>query len=201
MDERVAQLIRQGQGAAQRGNNDLAREYLQAAVDLDANNPTAWLWLAGVLTQPADVKYALEQVLRTDPGNIRAVQGLEQINAVLAAQPQAPAGPPPRDSLAFTESAQTPMPRGGTSSLGGGGAPTGTLSIEEELRAALRAEPAMQGDPYGAGGGDMGRSRPAIIVFFQGDDMIYRVGVAFLTFTLVIGIVFFIVSLLGIISA
>lgn len=127
MDERVAQLIRQGQAAAQSGNNTMARNYLQAAVDLEPDNATGWLWLAGVLDSPTDAKYALERVLQLEPSNMRARQGLEQLNAMLGTTTPAPTPPLYEDA----------RPVRGTGPLAGG---TGPLSIEQELRASLRSD-------------------------------------------------------------
>lgn len=186
MDERVAQLIRQGQGAAQRGNNELAREYLQAAVDLAPNNPTAWLWLAGVLEDPAEAKYALERVLELDPNNVRAREGLTQLAATMGAQAA-------EQRISFEQTPQS-IPRG-TSALGGGG----SLSIEQELRTALQSQPSAQPmalpspDDADDGGGS------PLTAFFRGDDMPYRVGVAFLSFMLVCGFLFFFMALFRIV--
>lgn len=127
MDERVATLIRQGQSAAQDGNLEMARNYLQAAVDLDRTNPTAWLWLAGVLEEPSQVRNALEQVLLLDPGNERAEQGLAQLNT------QFPAATPVMEEPAMAE--PIPPRAAGTGMLGDTTA--GTMTIEQELRSQL----------------------------------------------------------------
>lgn len=127
MDDRVATLIRQGQSAAQDGNLEMARNYLQAAVDLDRTNPMAWLWLAGVLEEPNQVRNALEQVLILDPGNLRAEQGLAQLNQQF---PQTPV---------FVSDISIPdvtSPRAaGTGMLGDTSA--GTMTIEQQLRSQL----------------------------------------------------------------
>jgi hypothetical protein len=127
MDDRVATLIRQGQSAAQDGNLEMARNYLQAAVDLDRTNPTAWLWLAGVLEEPTQVRNALEQVLMLDPSNERAEQGLAHLNSQY----------PPAPIFAEEPMVPDPMPTraAGTGMLGDTTA--GTMTIEQQLRSQL----------------------------------------------------------------
>lgn len=127
MDDRVATLIRQGQSAAQDGNLEMARNYLQAAVDLDRTNPMAWLWLAGVLEEPNQVRNALEQVLILDPGNQRAEQGLAQLNQ------QFPQTPVFVSEISIPE--VTPSRAAGTGMLGDTTA--GTMTIEQQLRSQL----------------------------------------------------------------
>jgi hypothetical protein len=127
MDERVATLIRQGQSAAQDGNLEMARNYLQAAVDLDRTNPTAWLWLAGVLEEPSQVRNALEQVLMLDPGNERAEQGLAHLNSQY----------PPMAPVIEEPMIPDPIPAraAGTGMLGN--TASGTMTIDQELRSQL----------------------------------------------------------------
>lgn len=139
MDDRVATLIRQGQSAAQDGNLEMARNYLQAAVDLDRTNPTAWLWLAGVLEEPGQVRNALEQVLMLDPGNERAEQGLAHLNSQYPpASIYVEESPPPPDPL--------PTRAAGTGMLGDTTA--GTMTIEQQLRSQL---PPPSATPTGGG--------------------------------------------------
>jgi hypothetical protein len=144
MDDRVATLIRQGQSAAQDGNLEMARNYLQAAVDLDRTNPTAWLWLAGVLDDPAEMRNALEQVLMLDPGNERAAQGLAHLDSQY----------PPEPTYAQTPITEEPPIRAaGTGMLGDTTA--GTMTIEQQLRSQL---PPPSSTPTGSGLATVGAS-------------------------------------------
>lgn len=183
MDERVARLIEQGQAAAQRGNNEQARNYLQAAVDLEPNNATAWLWFAGVLEDLEDQKYALEQVLALDPDNIRAEQGLEYVEEQLALQPLH------EPSISFDKE----PPMGGAESF----------TVDQQLRASLRSEESPQdireATPQNLRAGLI--SEPDAVLtddstseagfFAQGDDMNYRIAVAVLGIFFVIGVLCF----------
>lgn len=154
LQERAESLLRQGQAAAQAGQQELARRYLQAAVDIEPNNATAWLWLAGV-QEPAEAHESLKKVLELDPTNSRARAGLAWVerqlppSSQLASQSSPPSAtdalhslgkPPSRTtgSLAAPASPPAPDERG-----------TRALSIEQELRARFRdaqAEPASEVD-------------------------------------------------------
>ena len=196
MDERVAQLIRQGQQAAQDGNMEMARNYLQASVDLDRTNPTAWLWLAGVLEDPAAVRDALEQVLALDPGNIRAEQGLAQLEA------QYPSAPPIPVIIPADEPEFDPVPlRGaGTGMLG---TSAGTMTIEQELRASLQPAPsttttaslATVGTPLYSDTAPTGNYNTTV----EQNDTVYRVLVFTLLLTFILGLILFGLILLRVI--
>lgn len=54
---------------------------LMRAVEADERNPQAWLWLAGVMDDPEDIRVCLENVLELDPANERAKQGLAWVEA------------------------------------------------------------------------------------------------------------------------
>jgi tetratricopeptide (TPR) repeat protein len=178
MDERVARLIEQGQAAAQRGNTEQARNYLQAAVDLEPNNATAWLWFAGVLEDLEDQKYALEQVLALEPDNIRAEDGLEYVNEQLALQPER------EPSISFDKGSDT-------------------LSVDQQLRASLRSEEPPEDirepTPQNLRAGLI--SEPDVVltddstsegsIFASGDDMKYQIAVATLAIFFVVGLITF----------
>ncbi len=92
--QRVQELLTRGREAARNERRDEARQYLQAAVDIDPENAEAWLWLAGVMDDPYEAKYCLERVLEIDPLNERARRGLawvEQQIAEMEAEPVSPA--------------------------------------------------------------------------------------------------------------
>jgi tetratricopeptide (TPR) repeat protein len=185
MDDRVARLIEQGQAAAQRGNSELARNYLQAAVDLEPNNATAWLWFAGVLEDLEDQKYALEQVLTLDPDNERAEGGLRYVNELLAQQPQR------EPSISFDK--EPPMMASESDSL----------SIDQQLRASLREEEPPEDiaepTPQDFRSGLISESNVALTddspseggFFAPGDDLNYRIAVAVLAILFVVGLLCF----------
>lgn len=188
-DERIAQLVRQGQQAAQQGNNELARSYLQAAVDLEPDNVTAWLWLAGVVDGPEEARHALNRVLALDPANQHARDGLEQLEARLGAAGVAPAAAP---AAAATPSVQELVASEGHP------LDRGPLTIEQELRAALRAhEPAQPSDAgavMAAESVDRGQ-----IFATRSNDVIFRIMSLVLAMFLVVGFVFFAMVVVGVI--
>jgi tetratricopeptide (TPR) repeat protein len=70
-----------GIAAARAGRRSEARALLMRVVERDERNEQAWLWLSGVVDEPAEVQTCLENVLELNPGNTRARQGLEWIRA------------------------------------------------------------------------------------------------------------------------
>jgi tetratricopeptide (TPR) repeat protein len=70
--ERLQQAI----AAANAGQRAEARRILTQLVEEDERNEQAWLWLAGVVENPADVRVCLENVLELNPNNERAQRGL-----------------------------------------------------------------------------------------------------------------------------
>jgi tetratricopeptide (TPR) repeat protein len=70
-------LFERGKAAAQAGNRRLAAGLLTRAVRLDPGNEQAWLWLSGVLDDPQQIAFCLRSVLKINPANQRAIQGLE----------------------------------------------------------------------------------------------------------------------------
>lgn len=77
-------LLRAGIAAAKANDRAAAAEYLTAATVADATNETAWLWLAGVTDDPDTALGHLEQVLRLNPDNAHAKQGIAKLKAQLA---------------------------------------------------------------------------------------------------------------------
>lgn len=209
MDERIAQLIRQGQTAAQQGNNEMARGYLEAAVELDPDNVIAWLWLAGVQDEPARARQALQHVLELDPDNARARQGLAQLEA------QGVGAAPPEDEVreggayvfdegaAFADDEEDDV----LADLSGD---TSTMSIEQELRAALRRDPLPDDEPVDVTNTQAFRARltsgsvaadtaPTTTGRFSGGPtMAYMVATAALGLLLLVGVVCFVLTLLNV---
>jgi hypothetical protein len=187
MDERVATLIRQGQTAAQDGNLEMARNYLQAAVDLDRTNAVAWLWLAGVLEEPHAQRNALEQVLMLDPDNEHARDGLAQLNSDGFANEETLEMPPPPPT-------PTPDRAAGTGMLQDAGA--GTMTIDQQLRSQLppqSATPVLGSAIAPVGSLPYQTSTPSgnYVTAAGQNDMPFRVGVIMLMLTLVLGLCLF----------
>src|SRR5262245_29936946 len=91
-------LLQQGIAAARAGQREEARKLLMQVVEADERSEQAWLWLAGVVDDPEDMRTCLENVLDLNPGNVKAQQGLAWIEARYG----------PRAAPAPDESAQPP---------------------------------------------------------------------------------------------
>jgi tetratricopeptide (TPR) repeat protein len=104
-------LLQQGIAAARAGRRDEARTLLMQVVEADERNEQAWLWLAGVIADPHDMRICLENVLDLNPDNAQAQQGLAWVNAHYGAPP-APQddGQADAQALATSLSAAQPMP-------------------------------------------------------------------------------------------
>lgn len=69
-------LFQRGVAAARGGQRRVAVGLLTRSVQLDPRNERAWLWLSGVLDDPHQIAFCLRAVLKLDPENTRAQQGL-----------------------------------------------------------------------------------------------------------------------------
>ncbi len=83
----VAATLAQAIAAARAGRHDEARATLLKVLEADERNESAWLWLSGVVSTPAERRVCLENVLAINPANEHARRGL----ALLDSQP-APSG-------------------------------------------------------------------------------------------------------------
>ncbi|XSG76822.1 hypothetical protein ACP8Y2_07400 [Herpetosiphon llansteffanensis] len=79
MSATVQQLIQQGIQAARIGNHAEARLILRQALNADASNEQAWLWLSAVEATNSEKIAALQQVLAINPANAAAKRGLEML--------------------------------------------------------------------------------------------------------------------------
>lgn len=98
-------LLQQGIAAARAGRRDEARTLLMQLVEVDERNEQAWLWLAGVITDPHDMRICLDNVLDLNPDNVQAQQGLAWINERYGAPPA-----PQDDGLAEAQVIATSPP-------------------------------------------------------------------------------------------
>lgn len=216
--ERAETLIRQGQAAAHAGQQELARRYLQAAVDINPDNPTAWLWLAGV-QPPEEARASLLKVLELDPDNLRAKAGLAWVEQQLAAAP--PPAPNLREKpdapTVSTSETITPLnaPSSSTSEPAGtpsiGESANRTLSAEQALRAHLRetypdtATPAATSGEEPAAGSRPRPERPAVTIpadVEQDRDpraRLYQILFALLVFLFLAGLLVLAAAIVGVI--
>lgn len=94
------QLFERGKAAARAGNRRLAAGLLTRSARLDPGNEHTWLWLSGVLDDPQQIAFCLRSVLKINPNNERALQGLQwleqrqllQADARITQLPDVPAG-------------------------------------------------------------------------------------------------------------
>ncbi len=89
-------MLQQGIAAARSGQRALARQLFVCVIQADQYNDDAWVWLAGVVDDPADMRRCLQQALRINPLNPQARQGIAWLDqrARQAAQSAAASGKP-----------------------------------------------------------------------------------------------------------
>jgi hypothetical protein len=75
------ELTQRGITALKSGDRVTARKLLAGAIQQDANDIVAWLWLTATVDNDEDRIACLEQVLKIDPNNQVAERGLAQIQA------------------------------------------------------------------------------------------------------------------------
>jgi tetratricopeptide (TPR) repeat protein len=73
----VATTLQAGVAAFKAGDKATARQHFLAVIEAEETNEPAWLWLAGVMDDPAEVRICLENVLHLNPANAQALKGLE----------------------------------------------------------------------------------------------------------------------------
>jgi membrane protein YdbS with pleckstrin-like domain len=69
-------LTNQGIQALKGGEKDRARSLFLSALEIDADDARAWLWLSGAVESEQDRLDCLEQVIRIDPNNQAAAKGV-----------------------------------------------------------------------------------------------------------------------------
>jgi hypothetical protein len=108
--------LAQGVAAAQAGNHTTAFGLLAEVLSADESCTTAWLWLSGVTSDPAERRYCLERVLASDPAHAAARRGLSMLppaascNPLLRHQPPAPSPSPAQASPAMATTIQLDEP-------------------------------------------------------------------------------------------
>ena len=103
-------LLEQGIGAARAGRRDEARHLLTQAVEADAHNEQGWLWLAGLVSDPEDMRTCLENVLHLNPDNGKALAGLAWVEQRYGPRPdEVSHTPPSAPALAAPPTKQAPV--------------------------------------------------------------------------------------------
>ncbi|WP_298819451.1 hypothetical protein [Chloroflexus sp.] len=99
-------LVERGIAAARGGQRRVAAGLLARALKLDPRDERAWLWLSGVVDDPAQRMFCLQAVLRINPNNPHARRGLAMLErqGAVAAQPVANLEQPVAESVAETPS-------------------------------------------------------------------------------------------------
>ena len=107
-------VLQQGIAAARSGQRALARQLFVRVIQADQYNDEAWVWLAGVVDDPADMRRCLQQALRINPLNPHARQGIAWLDqkARQAQKTSSSAGAPPdgQASSASPSSMARPTP-------------------------------------------------------------------------------------------
>jgi hypothetical protein len=107
----ASRLFQRGVAAARGGQRRVAAVLLGRTVQLNPRHELGWLWLSGVLDDPAEIAFCLRSVLAVNPHNQRARQGLDWLEqrAMIPTQPapSAIAAPAPiEDEQAETRQAR-----------------------------------------------------------------------------------------------
>ncbi|KXK54548.1 MAG: hypothetical protein H3C32_08605 [Anaerolineae bacterium] len=95
----VNAMVKDAVRALKANDRATALELLQRATETDPYNEQAWLWLSGVVETEDDQRTCLQNVMFINPGNENARQGLEMLDAKLAARPKTE--PKPSNPNAF----------------------------------------------------------------------------------------------------
>ncbi len=80
----VTQMLRDGIKAAQSGNRAEARLMLLRVTEADSENENAWMWLASISEYPEELLVFLNNVLKINPENERAVKWLNSTKSLMA---------------------------------------------------------------------------------------------------------------------
>lgn len=72
--------LEEGISAVRAGDNTKARKLLAEAIKAEPNNERAWMWMFNAVTTDKERKYCLDQVLRINPNNQKAIEFLKQLS-------------------------------------------------------------------------------------------------------------------------
>ncbi|NJM52894.1 MAG: hypothetical protein HC846_05570 [Blastocatellia bacterium] len=82
--EDVKKMLRSGISLAKEGNRIEARQMLLSVTEVEQNNETAWLWLASISEYPEELLVFLQNVLKVNPNNERALEWAKQTKSLLS---------------------------------------------------------------------------------------------------------------------
>lgn len=82
--EVTQQMLRDGIKAAQNGDRAEARMLLLRVAEVDAENESAWIWLASISEYPEELLVFLNNILKINPENERAVKWLAATKSLMA---------------------------------------------------------------------------------------------------------------------
>jgi len=119
-------LLDRGIAAAQRGQRDRARRYLERALALDGSNEEAWLWLASITEDRGLAAAIYERLLEVYPDSTQARQALIALNEAGAMGEE----PEPVE----LEASEAPLEPGPIE------APQGEMLEEEEVSTSVSGE-------------------------------------------------------------
>jgi Flp pilus assembly protein TadD len=131
-------LLQQGIVAAQAGRREEARALLMQVVQADERSEQGWLWLAGVVEDPDDMRTCLENVLDLNPGNTKARQGLAWIESHYGRR--AAPEPTPEPTVAPTEPQESAANTGPTARLVPEVAPVAPIPAPSPPQPALHTQ-------------------------------------------------------------
>ncbi|WP_322487965.1 hypothetical protein [Chloroflexus sp.] len=105
-------LVERGIAAARGGQRRVAAGLLARALKLDPRDERAWLWLSGVVDDPAQRAFCLQAVLRINPNNPHARRGLAYLErqGTTIARPIADLAPPASTPEPAADAAPAPPP-------------------------------------------------------------------------------------------
>src|SRR5262245_57001927 len=110
-------LLSEGIAAARQGQRERARSLLMQVVEADEQSERGWLWLSGVVDDPADQRVCLQNVLDINPRNEQAQKGLAWRDVrhpvMLPAVEATPAPVAVNGSTATLPDQSAPAPRAG----------------------------------------------------------------------------------------
>ncbi|MGB9593622.1 MAG: hypothetical protein ACPL7R_05760, partial [Anaerolineae bacterium] len=86
-ESQYAEYLEQGIRAAESGRKAHAHRLLAQAAALRPDRKDAWLWLAGIATDPRESVEYLQRVLAIDPDDEAAREGLEWARRRMTAPP------------------------------------------------------------------------------------------------------------------
>jgi len=89
-------LYQEAMKAMQKGDKTLARDLLTRLIKAEPQNSDYWLWLSTVVDTAKERTYCLQEVIRRDPKNMTARQGLILLGAPAQADPSIENTPSPR---------------------------------------------------------------------------------------------------------